>query len=119
MIKIDLEKALAGDKVVTRGGVSATQIHLFKLDNNERVITGVVNGELVNWSDDGKEYNSFTDEDLFMAPKKLSGFVNIYDGSANTYHESFDRATQYARNQSKLTRLACIDLSQFKEGHGL
>jgi len=121
MDKFDLEKALAGDKVVTRDGREVTQFHVFN-HTNDPILYGydVDNDHVEQWFVAGN-YHKGTNEcggDLFMAPKKLSGFINIY---ASRYCESPIHATrEVADNESnKTTRLACIDLSQFEEGHGL
>lgn len=116
MIKFDLERALAGDKVITRDGREVTQLVKFDCDN-EYQVRGVVLRDLCAWTVDGCYYatkNPGCDEDLFMAPKKLSGFANIYSNGVQI-HENKDSADKLCSDD----RLACIDLSQFKEGHGL
>ena len=118
MIKFDLERALAGDKVVTRRGAEVEQIHSFTL-SNKVVVCGVFQSSVWTWSSVGKYHHSKTsDADLFMAPEKLSGFVNVYASTnmPSVIHETKEEADNHA-NISK--RLACIDLSQFEEGHGL
>jgi hypothetical protein len=52
-----------------------------------------------------------------MAPKQLSGFINVYNGIQNTYtlYDTKAKADSLAGS----LRSACIDLSQFEEGHGL
>lgn len=68
MKPFDLQKALAGDLVVTRDGRPVTQIHVFKVDGEP--VYGVVDGGVTCWPENG-HYNPFTDEedpfDLFMA----------------------------------------------------
>lgn len=51
-----------------------------------------------------------------IAPKKLSGFVNVYkQGACDVIFGTKEAADEHhTRN-----RVACIDLSQFDEGYGL
>lgn len=79
----NLEKALAGEKVVTRDGQEVVKIVHFKDANiNERVIFQVEDVVYL-CSEDGKYYNYTTGSgsqlDLFMAPTKKQGWINIYD----------------------------------------
>lgn len=46
---------------------------------------------------------------------RLSGFVNVYKSSTGFHHASREDADNCAGD----LRIACIDLSQFEEGHGL
>jgi hypothetical protein len=127
MIRFDLERALAGDTVITRDGIEVTQLVEFTF-NNETTLYGVheESGSLENWCINGS-YNDPNYEsiaDLFMAPKKLSGFVNIYDDKEASIHvhNSKNSANEYARKvyrQIGYKRVACIDLSQHEEGAGL
>ncbi len=119
MIKFDLEKALAGDKVVTRDGREVTQLHYFKgVDVGRECIYGFLDGDVREYFDGGV-YNVESNEnanDLFMAPKQLSGFVNVY----NNGRTGFINDTRKDCNETcREGRIACIDLSQFDEGHGL
>jgi hypothetical protein len=119
MIKFDLEKALAGEKVITRNGREVTQITKFKGVTGEREsIYATLNGVVMSYYETG-EYTldrNIAGENLFMAPKKLSGFINIYeDGFCGDVFES----KHYAETLTNKKRIACIDLSQFEEGHGL
>jgi hypothetical protein len=115
MIPFDLERALAGDKVLTRSGKPVTEITEFNLKGNAFNVYGVVKGELCCWGKQGS-LCSGDEYDLFMAPKPLSGFVNIYrDGSTSYAHTT----KKDADNVAKLNRTACIDLSQHNEGEGL
>lgn len=118
MIKFNLERALAGDKVVTRDGREVTQ--LVKFDSgNQLCLYGVTRNMIRAWYGNGKE-DGDKRHDLFMAPDKLKGFVNVYtDTSAN-----FKFLDAYVtRNEADICaetgRIACIDLSQFNEGEGL
>ncbi len=120
MIKFDLEKALAGDKVVTRGGEEVTQLYKFKgLQQDQEPLYCVVDEVVRCFFSDGV-YDSDLPEgiyDLFMSPKQLSGFMHVYsDGGIGVTHKTKDDSKKYGGDRVKI---ACIDLSQFKEGEGL
>jgi len=68
MIPFDLEKALAGAKVVTRGGQIVTELYHLKTIDKYYCLVGVVNGELRQWDKKGYFDASGCDiYDLFMA----------------------------------------------------
>jgi hypothetical protein len=119
MIKFDRERALAGDKVITRDEREVTQIKHFKgIKIGLECIYAVIGGQVCEFYESGshtlaRESNT----DLFMAPKKLSGFINVYIDKPNLsiIHTSKEKADTHGGER----RIACIDLSQFEEGHGL
>jgi len=117
MKSFDLEKALAGEKVITRDGRPITQLVKFKTNSGSILYALDCDNDTVEpWLIDGR-YHDVAGEcgsDLFMAPKKLSGFVNIYDDRGSIQFTDRDIADSCAIN-----RTACIGLSQFDEGHGL
>ena len=121
MIPFNLEKALAGEKVVTRAGQPITQLVKFKTYSGS-ILYGLHCDEdsIESWLLNGKYHDSTgdCDSDLFMAPKKLSGFVNVYEGGmiGNMYSTAKDAHESASDSRD---RLACIDLSQLEEGHGL
>ena len=121
MIKFDLEKALAGEKVVTRDGREVTQIHKFDI-SDDNPIFGVISDKVFSYVDTGEYHHDKRESahDLFMAPKKLSGFVNVYsDGRHGTVHKTNLAADDWAEEMPRdIIRLACIDLSQYEEGYG-
>ena len=123
MIKFDIDRALAGDKVIARDGGEVNQFFVVNTDNGPTLIGYVVVSDAIEaWDIYGGYYGVLNecDDDLFMAPKKLTGFVNVYtDTSAN-----FKFLDAYVtRNEADICaetgRIACIDLSQFNEGEGL
>lgn len=123
MKPFNLEAALAGEKVITRDGQEVTQLTKFDV-KGEFVIYGVVNKTMESWTTKGSWNREGTvcNTDLFMAPKKLSGFVNVYPSGTGQIHLTKSRANGIANgiaNTDREKRLACIDLSQFEEGHGL
>lgn len=119
MIPFNLEKALAGDKVVTESGDEATQLTLFKV-MNARPLCGVIGKSLFTWTESGKRDGSGDlgcGKDLFMAPKPLRGFLNVYADRNASSHGTVRRANAYAKRINSI-RTACIDLSQHNEGEG-
>jgi hypothetical protein len=110
MKTFDLEKALAGEKVVDIDGDKVTQLTHFKT-KNKYCLFGICAGVVEKYTLTGAHEDGV---DLFMTPKKLSGFVNVY-----SYGSSSFTSRAAADNDDSRGRLACIDLSQFEEGHGL
>ena len=110
MIKFDLERALAGDEVVDKSGDIISQIQSFTYGEGKTSIVGVSSAGTLT---------IYSPENLFMAPKKLSGFVNINrNGLRDVVAGPFATKAMADLNVGN-KRIACIDLSQFKEGHGL
>jgi len=83
MKQFNLEKALAGDPVITRNGKKVEEIKLFKTKiNNNKVLFGVIDGWVLSFNIDGRNNSILrfdTEYDLFMAPVKHIGWVNRYD----------------------------------------
>lgn len=85
MKPFDLEKALAGEPVVTRHGQPVTQVTKFDA-NSGYCIAAVVDGEIETFSLDGKFRIEDTSRyDLFMATKtvKKEGWVVLYKNIDN------------------------------------
>jgi hypothetical protein len=79
MKPFNLEKALAGEPVVTRDGKPVTNLTLFPI-KYEFPLYGVVEGDIRTYTKCGHriaDATSQTDGDLFMAPVKREGWVNI------------------------------------------
>jgi hypothetical protein len=86
MKPFDLQKALAGEPVVTRDGREVTQLTKFDAPNCLFPIAAVVAGELETFSIGGKfRIGGETKHDLFMATKtvKKEGWVNVYKNQSN------------------------------------
>jgi len=122
MIKFNLEKALAGDNIMTVKGEEVTQFVGFDLDNEYRFY-GVLCGGLESWNKIGKytlkDKYTLRDKDhpndLVMVPKRMEGFLNVNSNTCSSIHESKDRADFFADGD----RVACIDLSLFPIGYGI
>jgi hypothetical protein len=78
----DLERALAGDPVVTRNGRPVTQLVKFDVGNVISPVCGVLGDNILTWRVDGRHFsNCGSTYDLFMAPKKRTVWVNLYPDS--------------------------------------
>lgn len=85
MKPFDLEKALAGERVVTRDGRNVNQLTLFKFKDHD-YLYGVIEGsnDLSAWNPyshgAGKHIICDINEiDLFMAPKKVKRWILIHN----------------------------------------
>lgn len=81
MKKFNLERALAGDKVVTRNGQKVNKIVNFDgIGKNKKSIAFVLNGNVFTCKKDGrfKIGNIDSGHDLFMAQVKRQGWINIF-----------------------------------------
>jgi hypothetical protein len=77
MKPFDLQKALAGEPVVTRGGKKVTQVTLFDV-NNYFLLAAVIEGELFKFLENGKVNSSGVESqnDLFMA--ETGSWINLF-----------------------------------------
>lgn len=77
LIPFDLEKALAGEPVVTRNGFEVTKLTTFEISRGV-ILVGVMGGDVQTWTKNGKwlESGMTSDFDLFMKPKTrvINGF---------------------------------------------
>lgn len=79
MEKFNLERALAGEPVVTRDGREVTEIHLFKTIKTNYPLIVVVGGDNQEYTEEGKfNINVYSNDDLFMKPKVVEGWFNVY-----------------------------------------
>lgn len=79
MKPFDLEKALAGEPVVTRQGQPVTQVCMFNNTRASCPVFGACNGLIRWWNTSGQvAYDEEHADDLFMAGNKKEGWVNIY-----------------------------------------
>jgi hypothetical protein len=82
MKPFDLEKALAGEPVVTRDGRAVAQLTKFDCISNDPV-WGVINGYLKSFRLDGSYLNSPSSYDLFIAEPER--WVNVYWDEEKNY----------------------------------
>lgn len=82
MKPFNLERALAGDKVVTRDGREVTFVgHFPKLTPGYRVAAIIAGDQIIRQFGESGKYNMDGQEaitDLFMAPKTVKRWVNFY-----------------------------------------
>lgn len=77
--QFDLEKALSGEPVVTRNGLTVSEIIVLKSIPNEYKVVGVINGTAYFFSPSGEFIkDGIGGPHLFMAPVKHQEWVNIY-----------------------------------------
>lgn len=81
MKPFDLKAALEGASVVTRDGRTVTQFHEFALSPDRLLflpsLAGVLDNSIVTWKYNGRYSNYEHELDLFMAPAKREGWINI------------------------------------------
>ena len=95
MKAFDLEKALAGSKVVTRNGLKVTQITKFDgTDHLCHCLSGVAGKTLRRWYLNGGERSHEAGIfDLFMAPKVVTKWINLFPcGPGHVYYDSEEEA---------------------------
>ena len=103
MIEFDLEKALAGEKVITIDGREVTQLVKFNVKNDDYPLHGVLGDNVLVWQRNGR-YDIDASEhtlDLFMAPKKLSGYMSI---SRNSNGKLYSSAVYKHKSQIDIDR---------------
>ncbi len=104
----NLEEALAGEKVVTRDGRNVIEVvKLSKAVGSQPVIAVKEDGSWTSYTSDGYLCTGgiLSDNDLFMAPTKKQGWVNIYKQVGNTYV-----ATVYLSEEEALQNRCIISL---------
>src|SRR5271154_5336527 len=93
----DLEKALKGEKVVTRNGREATEVHHFTWVTGSFSLVAVIEGDLQTFTLQGHIWHgSQTKNDLFMAPKERVVWINFYEdvGRNSAWHDSEESANK-------------------------
>lgn len=100
MEKFNLERALAGEPLITRDGREVTEIHFFKTCTKGFQLMAVVDGEKFGFHNDGSYWGNGNDHrlDLFMKPKVVEGWFNVYqEGNylwTSAHRESEEKAKQ-------------------------
>lgn len=106
-ITFNLVRALAGDKVITRNGLSVTELHVFETRECEFKLCAIVNGDPLFFKVDGSYGGVYPHSfDLFMAPRTVTKWVNVYrnniDGEKLSLHETEDEAKTEAQTTPEL-----------------
>ncbi len=109
MKKFNLERALAGDPIVTRAGKEVTQIKSFEVEKGYNVV-GIVDGEITTFTDKGQfDFdNNDSDYDLFMATVKKTYWTNFYqtkDGDPYSLSRPYYSKEEAERNKNTDTML--------------
>ena len=111
--KFDLERALAGEPVITRLGKEVTQLVKFEADRQVYPLMGVLEKEVTCWTIDGRFSNDreSSDFDLFMKPKENAVWVNVFIGESGKlfvigfHSEEEAKATPLGRNYLKTVKI--------------
>ena len=118
MEKFNLERALAGEPVITRNGKEVTQLVYFHDVTHKYCVYGVVGGQVKTWCIDGKFFYDDPWEgnaDLFMKPKENAIWVNVYkrsDGAlvAGHYYDSEAKAKEKSLGRNYLKSVKITEL---------
>lgn len=118
MKPFDLEKALAGERVVTRSGLPVPEVKLFTtVPYHNPTLACVIQGNVVMLHRDGRfgrQSSSDHPWDLFMAP--VTRFVNVYQLGNEKPH--MGRKVYETREEaiagSKATSYKCITTIEFE-----
>lgn len=81
LIPFNLDRAMAGDTVITRDGRKVLQIAHFPLVNKDERIVAQIEGDFVHFgfSENGSFIiGEISINDLFMAPKTKTYWANVY-----------------------------------------
>jgi hypothetical protein len=88
MKPFNLEDAKRGEPIVCRDGTPAKFIaHVPEANDGRRLIVLISNFIFTHF-ENGREYPSDTDRDLFMAPKKRTVWVNFYANGGALHFDS-------------------------------
>ena len=88
MKPFNLERAIAGDPLVTQGGGIVTEFHHLETATNPAVCIAVIAGRIHYFTANGHcvtpHFDYRPDFELFMASKKRTVWVNLYPISTTT-----------------------------------
>lgn len=89
LIPFDLERALAGDKVITRKGLKVLELHLFKHDDSFNPLAALTAEASISYHSTAGKFRMMLgdddhddDLDLFMAPIEKEYWMVTYIGTA-------------------------------------
>ena len=95
----DLERALAGDSVVTIKGVPVTEIHYLKTLPDGFPVVAVIEGSVFRLTTEGRSLYGVDKDFLLMSPKtkKFEAWVNVYTwGISCVTYDNKDQAESKA-----------------------
>lgn len=114
MKPFNLERALAGDKVVTRDGREVSELRFLQsVSPNGYCVVAVIDGDPFLFLQNGK-ITSINHFDLFMAPKTVKRWVNFYPTDCFSYPIEEDAKTYAYKNA-----IAIAVPVEFEEGYGI
>jgi hypothetical protein len=91
----NLERALAGDEVVTRDGLKVKQLTYFECATNEKSpLIAVLNKQLKFYELNGTHHYGQEEFDLFMKPKVNRIWINVYKNKYGKIYTGVDRETK-------------------------
>lgn len=96
------ERALAGDPVITRNGRKVAQIAYFPSAQNFEKILFLIAGENIYHAYESGLNATNPDKDLFMAPKEIIVWMNIYPGTYSAKYTAFAYATEKEANDQSV-----------------
>jgi hypothetical protein len=112
LLPFDLEKALAGEPVVARSGVTIRGLRDMREfgANSEEALVGIHQGSAVGWRIDGRFAEDESSLDLFMAaprPERLVLFHVVCAGSrlSDGYESPKDAKFVHGRSSSDVLKL--------------
>lgn len=109
----NLDRALAGDKVISRdGSIKPYDFKCWSQDTLEKSLFGYFSGEILSFYSDGSHegYGIESNFDLFMAPIKKQGWVNVYLNTLT--RELSSSRCSYETKQSSIYN--CFETESFK-----
>jgi hypothetical protein len=94
MKEFNLDKAVAGEPLVTRDGRKVAEFHHFITDGSKFPCVAMVSGAATWVTLQGRDVGPGRDSanDLFMAPKMVTKYLNVYDSRA---HGSYDGQSSF------------------------
>lgn len=113
MKPFNLECAIAGDPVITRDGRAVIDIHHFKHDKSNLCLCAHIEGEpSPDWFlASGRDNLSEEDpNDLFMAPKKRTVYMNVMEGGPGAWFISAYAANAAEHTYSVIARAVPIEI---------
>jgi len=78
MKPFNLNKALLGEPVVTRGGDKVTEIHNFSTRHGEMTVFAIIEGGFLTFNKNGKHYSGISDSDFDLLMAEPETWINVF-----------------------------------------
>ena len=115
----DLEKALAGEPVVTRNGFKVIEINCFEQNTDYPVRVLFENGGTNTYTKNGKVYTGNNDNgfDLFMAPKTKTMWYCVYETVDGTITTSglYDSEKEFMHDVFMINKILATNSIEIKQ----